>query len=446
VRQHGSILRRTFVRGSAGLLVAALSVVFVQGLPARAGTSSLSISDARALEPLFGTRVERFTVTLTPAETSTVTVDFATQDGTAMAPADYTALQGTLTFQPGQTIKRVDVRVKADTLTEPVETFQVNLSNAVGATIVDGTGVGSIRDPIQKLTMFAGAPFADVAIDQTSTWAYATNTTLNQVEVLNLKTNRAAAPFLVGSQPEGIDITADGTTLYVACKGGNTVWVVDIATGAHHTITIPSGFSSDTPYSIAIANNGKAFVVTTFNGSGFGANMYEINLATEQVTKRTDFYIGGTTTEDTHLQASFDRSRIGIVAGDISSGPVFVYTAATNSFTSEKDLAAFVDYITMDRDGSTILVDPGTYVLDATPTLLGTIPGGGGGVGVVPDGSVGYRVDGTSAIDVLNVDRFLSVRTVVLGDATSGRNELVVAPNGSIMVVLTSHGMTTQTT
>jgi hypothetical protein len=444
---HGSpFVHRKFLSRSIGICSAALLVSILHTVSAGAATSTLSISDAHAIEPLVGTRAQRFIVTLTPAATSTVTVDFATQDGTATAPADYAAKQGTLTFQPGQTTRHVDVRVKADAITEGVEQFQVNLSNAVGAVIADGTGVGSIHDPVQVLKAFAGAPLADVVIDPTSTWAYATSPTRNEIDILNIRTSKAAPPIPVGSLPEGLDLSVDGTTLYVACSGGNTVWVVDIATGVHHTITIPSGFSNDTPFSIAVANNGKAFLATTFAGSGFGANMWQIDLATEQVTKRTDFYIGGTTTEDTHLRASFDRSRIGIVAGDISSGPVFVYTAATDTFTHEKDLAAFVNYITMDQDGTTVLVDQGTYVLDETPTLLGTIPGGGSGVGIQPNGSTGYRVDGTSSIDVLNIGRFLSVKTIPLTDFVSGRGELAVAPNGSIMVVLTSQGMTTQTT
>jgi hypothetical protein len=84
--------------------------------------------------------------------------------------------------------------------------------------------------------------------------------------------------------------------------------------------------------------------------------------------------------------------------------------------------------------------------LDATPTLQGTIPSGGGGVGIQPSGAVGYRVDGTSSIDVLNVNRFLTVKSVPLTDPVQGRGELVIAPDGSIMVVLTGQGITTQTT
>ena len=48
----------------------------------------------------------------------------------------------------------------------------------------------------------------------------------------------------------------------------------------------PSGFSADRPYSIAVLANGKALLTTTFDGSGFGATMYQIDLATDAVTPK----------------------------------------------------------------------------------------------------------------------------------------------------------------
>ena len=76
-----------------------------------------------------------------------ITVDYATANGTAAAPGDYTSATGTVTFAPGDTSKTVTVQVNGDTAVEPNETFNVNLSNATGnATILDGTGVGTITN------------------------------------------------------------------------------------------------------------------------------------------------------------------------------------------------------------------------------------------------------------------------------------------------------------
>jgi len=107
---------------------------------------TISISDASATEG----GAESFTVTLSSASAQTVTVDFATADGTATAGLDYTSATGTVTFVPGDTSETVTVNTIDDALFEggagTFETFNVNLSNPTNATIADGLGVGSIED------------------------------------------------------------------------------------------------------------------------------------------------------------------------------------------------------------------------------------------------------------------------------------------------------------
>ncbi len=64
-----------------------------------------------------------------------------------MAPADYTAIPTTtLTFGPGVTARPITVTVKGDLLSEPDETFKLNLGDTVNATLSDSQGLGTIRD------------------------------------------------------------------------------------------------------------------------------------------------------------------------------------------------------------------------------------------------------------------------------------------------------------
>jgi hypothetical protein len=105
---------------------------------------SLSVNDVTVAEGNSGVTNATFTVSLSQTTVNTVTVDFTTADGTATAPADYAATSGALTFAPGETSKTATVGVNGDTLVEADETFFVNLSNAVGATIADGQGQGTI--------------------------------------------------------------------------------------------------------------------------------------------------------------------------------------------------------------------------------------------------------------------------------------------------------------
>jgi hypothetical protein len=79
-------------------------------------------------------------VILTSASASTVTVDWATADGTAIAGSDYTAASGSLTFAPGETSKTIDITIASDDVWEANEAFRVVIGNASGAAIIDRSG------------------------------------------------------------------------------------------------------------------------------------------------------------------------------------------------------------------------------------------------------------------------------------------------------------------
>ncbi|HEY7369735.1 MAG TPA: Calx-beta domain-containing protein, partial [Thermoanaerobaculia bacterium] len=118
-------------------------------LAATAGAQSLSITNlVNQMEPLNppATINYVFTVTLSAPSASTVTVNWATADVTALAGADYVAGSGLLTFVPGDTSETITVVVNADDIDEPNEDFVVDLSNPVNATIGNGHGIGRIRD------------------------------------------------------------------------------------------------------------------------------------------------------------------------------------------------------------------------------------------------------------------------------------------------------------
>lgn len=109
------------------------------------GPPALSISDASVIEGNSGTVNAVFTVTLSPASGQTVTVSFATADDTAtVANNDYVTKSGTLTFNPGERNKTIDVQVIGDNSPEPDETFLVRLSSPVNAEILDSLGAGTI--------------------------------------------------------------------------------------------------------------------------------------------------------------------------------------------------------------------------------------------------------------------------------------------------------------
>src|SRR5439155_13528044 len=68
------------------------------------------------------------------ASNSTVTVHYATANGTAVSGTDYTATSGTLTFGPGQTAQNITVPILGRAGAAPTRKFTVVLSTPVNAT------------------------------------------------------------------------------------------------------------------------------------------------------------------------------------------------------------------------------------------------------------------------------------------------------------------------
>jgi subtilisin family serine protease len=133
-------------------------------------TPTLAIGSVSALENAGGVR---FTVTLSQPVSTKVTVRFATANGTAVAgrTGDYTSASGTLTFNPGETVKVISVAVRNDALVEADETFFVDLSRASGATIATSRGTGTILNDDGITTQLQQAAFATLSTSGSGTGA-----------------------------------------------------------------------------------------------------------------------------------------------------------------------------------------------------------------------------------------------------------------------------------
>jgi hypothetical protein len=113
--------------------------------PPPAPLPELAIDDVSIIEGRRGTRIASFPVALSSASEETVSVEYATADGTALVSGgDYYAASGVVTFQPGDTTATIAVNVRGDRKREPDETFFVNLGNPIGAAFADDEGIGTI--------------------------------------------------------------------------------------------------------------------------------------------------------------------------------------------------------------------------------------------------------------------------------------------------------------
>jgi M6 family metalloprotease-like protein len=142
------IINETFTDTANGITVR------VEAVDQAAGTARVSIrrdpfiavNDVITQESTLVSPKATFTVRLNAASLQPVTVQYATANGTAVAPGDYTAKSGSVTIPAGQTSATVVVDVKLDSLKEVNETFFLNISNATNGKITDSQGKATVED------------------------------------------------------------------------------------------------------------------------------------------------------------------------------------------------------------------------------------------------------------------------------------------------------------
>ena len=232
----------------------------------------LSINDVTLFEGNGGTVNATFTVSLTPAPVAgAVTFNIATANGTAIAPADYVAQ--TLTAQSipiGISTYTFTVAVNGDTTVEPNETFNVNVSSVTGATVGDGSGLGTINNDdvlAASITVLPASTLEDgpgnltytVTLDQAPVVATTVNITTGGTASSPVDYTGAVSNVSFGigvsTQTIVIDPVVDAIT-----EGDETV-ILTVAAGIGYSVGSPVSATG------TITNDDTAGITLTQSGS-----------------------------------------------------------------------------------------------------------------------------------------------------------------------------------
>ena len=201
-----------------------------------AGPPAVSVSDATVQEA--DGAVLEFTVSLGHASSRTVTVSYTTSDGTATAGSDYTAANGSLTFNAGDTSQTVEITVLTDSVEEGQETLTLTLSSASNATLADASGTGAIENgestgtqedpPAEDPVVLLTAAFANVPADHNGD---------NFTFQLNFSENVNAGYTQIRDHA----FTVDGGSIanaYRQTQGSNQGWNVEVDPTGNGAVSI----------------------------------------------------------------------------------------------------------------------------------------------------------------------------------------------------------------
>jgi sugar lactone lactonase YvrE len=229
---------------------------------------TIAIADRSVVEGNAGVVEALFTVSLSTPSSNPVSVQFAAADGTAQAGPDYRPASGTLTFAPGETTASIAVLVEGDTAQEPDETFTIQLSSPVGATLADDRAVGTIVNDDEDDDPGNGddttAPQVTYSIDPPPNAAGWNNTPVQ----LTWTVSDAESGIASTSGCETRQLAADPTDLTFTCTATNGDGLSATVSAAVRIDRTPPAVSCGTPDSLWHATDVSIPCTATDGASG----------------------------------------------------------------------------------------------------------------------------------------------------------------------------------
>jgi hypothetical protein len=245
-------------------------------VPAKLSAGHTSINEGTA-----GTQYALVRVNMDAPGKQAVTVNYATADGTATAGSDYGAVSGRLAFAPGETTKTIAVPVYGDRRPESDETFLVNLKNAQGAKIANGTAVVTIVDSSPRIRI--DDPYVNVGyLDDGHTLAGTTlsftvslSAAYDESVTVNYATADGTVVPQIGASPgvAGVNYRATAGTLTFAPGETTKTITVDVLGGPQAVECVFSMNLSGASSNAQIIDGlgiGAVFVIGSDGGDGGG--------------------------------------------------------------------------------------------------------------------------------------------------------------------------------
>ncbi len=271
-----------------------------------------------------------------------------------------------------------------------------SLGNPAQTSLGGATVVSGIRRPTRSAPL--GGAVGDVAYSAARDALYLSQPFLDRVAVLSLGSFTFGTPIALFSRPQGLDLSVGGDSLVVALRNSPYLAVVDLSSGQVDTVRLGiDNFLNRGPDNVRVMGNDKAIVTITFDGSGYGGQVWEYDLSAGTQRQRTDAGISGQVTELVRLARAEDRSRLLILIDD-SCCPLEgnVYLTASDTVSVRRGTVnRFFPRVSATATGALFLI--GESLFDANLNLMRTLAPAdyvAGPTAISPDGfSVYMAID-----------------------------------------------------
>ncbi len=423
---------------------------------------SISISDTTVNE---NAGTASLTVSLSNSSASSVTVDWASANGTATAPADYTSASGALTFTSGQTSKTVTITINDDALNEADETLTVGLSNATNATIADNSGIITITDndpiPTIQFTQSTQSVAEDVG----------TVTLTAQLSAASGRDISVPVAYSGTATGSGTDYTASSGTLSITAgqtTGTVTLTIVDdliyetnetviatmgtpvnatLDTTSVQTVTITN---NDSQPSITIddltvgESDGNAVVTVHLSNPSYQSITVDWATANGSAVSATDYTAGSGTLTFTAGQTS-KTITVAITGDSVHEATEAFYLNLSNATNATIADNSGVVTITDDDTAPTVnfsLASQSVSESAGTATITATLSAAGGEDATIPLTITGTATGGgtdyslsASSITIAAGQTSGSITVTIVDDTAVESNETVIATMSSTGLV-----------
>lgn len=297
------------------------------------------------------------TVNLSDASSTPVLVDYSTSDGTAVAGTDYKSTRGVLRIAAGKTSGTIRVRVLDDPDSTGDETFDVNLTSAIHATLAS--------DVFSKVTILNSTTAAEPSVSISSGTVDAPTSGTTTIAFDVTLSSESSTPVTVdyqttdGTAVSGTDYTAaSGTLTFAAGVTSQTVYVTVAGSASYSgsktfevVLTDPAG---------AILSQALATGTINYSGSSTTTSTPSVSVASASVTAPTS----GTTTIPfvvTLSSASSSTVTVHYTTADGTATAGTNYTATSGTLTFAAGTTSQTIDVTV--DGSSTLSGTETFTL-----------------------------------------------------------------------------------